>query len=130
MTRRLSPRLLLIGALALSVLANMFLLGHAVRNWGAGHDAVRLPEAIGAAYSPEVRAEFRNLLRADRRRALEALYDLREARQRLGAAVNAATLDVAEIERAMQDVRTATEALQRVMQELLLEAVKRTRGPG
>lgn len=128
MRRRLSPRLLLIGALALSVLANVFLLGHALSSRDAGPASVSLPESIGAAYPPEVRAEFRSLLRADRRRALEALHALREARQRLATATNATTLDVAEVERAMQDVRTATEALQRVMQELLLEALKRTRG--
>ena len=43
-------------------------------------------------------------------------------------AANATPFDDAEVERAMLDVRAATETLQRLMQEFLLEALQRTRG--
>lgn len=128
MRRRSWPQLALVAVLVLSVLANVFLLGYAARNMGAGPDAGILAQSVGGAYPAEVRAEFRNLLRENRPRTVEALRDLREARQNLATAANAVPFDEAEVERAMQDVRAATETLQRLMQEFLLEALKRTRG--
>ncbi|ESR23482.1 periplasmic heavy metal sensor [Lutibaculum baratangense] len=128
MSRRSGPRLALAVALGASLLANAFLLGFAVRNTGQGPFAGFQAESIGRSYPDQVRAEFRNLLRENRPRALAALRELREARRNLAAAANAATFDEAEVERIMQDVRTATEALQRLMQEFLLEALRRTHG--
>lgn len=128
--RRSWPQLMLVTALALSILANVFLLGFVARNIGTGPDAGILAENIGGAYSPEVRAEFRNLLRENRPRTFSALRDLRQARQDLATAANAATFNEAETERAMQDVRAATEMLQGLMQEFLLEALRRTRDTG
>lgn len=121
-------QLMLFAMLAVSVLANVFLLGFAARNMGVVSDGGALVESVGGAYPAEVRAEFRNLLRENRPRTFAALRDLRQARQGLATAANAATLDEAEVERAMQDVRATTEALQRLMQEFLLEALRRTRG--
>ena len=128
MRRQSWPRLVLAAALAVSVLANVFLLGHAARNIGGVPIAGNLAASVGAAYPPEVRAEFRNLLRENRPRTLVALRDLRQARVDLVRAANAAPLDEAEIERAMGDVRAATEALQRLMQHFLLDALKQKRG--
>lgn len=126
--RRSWPQLLLLAGLALSILANVFLLGFVARSVGTGPDAGVFAESVGGAYPAEVRAEFRNLLRENRPRTLAALRDLRQARQGLATTANAATINEAEIERAMQDVRAATDKLQRRMQELLLEALRRTRG--
>lgn len=128
MRRRSWSQLALVALLALSVLANVFLLGFAARNIGAGADTGVLVESVGGAYPAEVRAEFRDLLRENRPRTVAALRDLRQARQNLATAANTTPFDEAEIERAMQDVRAATETLQRLMQEFLLEALKRTRG--
>lgn len=125
--RRSWPQLLLVAALALSILANVFLLGFAARSMGTGPDAGVLAESVGGTDPSEVRAEFRNLLRENRPRTFAALRDLRQARQDLATAANAATFNEAEVERAMQDVRAATETLQRLMQEFLLEALRRTR---
>ncbi len=128
MTRQSWPRLVLSAALAVSVLVNVFLLGFAARSIGTVPIAGNLAESVGRAYPAEVRAEFRNLLRENRPRALAALRDLRQARENLVRAANAAHQDEAEIESAMGDVRAATEALQRLMQDFLLEALMRNRG--
>jgi len=128
MRRRSWSQLALVAVLALSVLANVFLLGFAAKNMGAGPDAGILAESVGGSYPAEVRAEFRNLLRENRPRTVAALRDLRQARQNLATAANATPFDDAEVERAMLDVRAATETLQRLMQEFLLEALQRTRG--
>lgn len=127
MRRTSWSQLILVTALALSILANVFLLGFVARNMGAGPEAGVLAESIGAAYPAEVRTEFRHLLRENRPRTVAALRDLRQARQGLTTAMNKATFDEAAVERAMQNVRTATEALQSLMQEFLLEALKRRR---
>lgn len=128
MSRQSWPRLVLSAALAVSVLANVFLLGFAARSVGTVPIAGNLAESVGGAYPAEVRAEFRNLLRENRPRTLAALRDLRQAREDLVRAANVAPQDEAEIERAMRDVRAATEALQRLMQDFLLEALMRNRG--
>jgi uncharacterized membrane protein len=126
--KRSWPQLALVGALALSVIANVFLLGAMARNIGGGSDAGMLVENAGRAYPAEVRGEFRRLLRDNRPRTLAALRDLRQARQRLAAAASSEALDEAELEIAMREVRAATETLQRTVQDLLLEALRRTRG--
>jgi len=112
--------------LVLSVVTNVFLLGFVARNNGIISGAGILAGSAGQAYPAEVRAEFRNLLRENRLRTVAALRDLRQARQALAAAVNADPLNEAEVERTMEDVRQATEGLQRLMQQYLLSALKRT----
>lgn len=128
MTRRSTLQLVLVTALALSVIANGFLLGFVARSIGAGGGLAMLSESVGSAYPAEVRGEFRRLLRENRPRTRAALRDLRQARQKLAATARAAPLDETEARRAMQEVRAATDALQSLVQELLLEALKRTRG--
>lgn len=121
-------QLALVLALAVSVIANGFLLGFVARSIGADGGAEILAEGAGSAYPAEVRAEFRSLLSDNRQHTRAALRDLRQARRNLAAAAGAATLDEAEATRAMQEVRAATEALQRLVQDLLLEALRRTHG--
>lgn len=128
MNRRSTLQLVLVTALALSVIANGFLLGFVARSIGAGGGVAALSETVGNAYPAEVRAEFRSLLRENRPRTRAALRNLRQARQKLAATARATALDETEVKRAMQEVRAATEALQSLGQELLLEALKRTRG--
>jgi len=123
-------QLALVAALLLSIMANVFLLGFSAHGIGSAREAGGFAESIGAAYSPEVRAEFRKLLREDRARTLATLRDLREARRSLATAANAAMLNEAEVRHAMEKVRQQTGALQQLMQEHLLEALKRTRGAG
>lgn len=123
-------QLALVLALAASVIANGFFLGFVARSIGADGGAEILAEGVGSAYPAEVRAEFRSLLSDNRPRTRAALRDLRQARRNLAAAAGAATLDEAEATRAMREVRAATEALQRLVQDLLLEALRRTHGAG
>jgi len=53
---------------------------------------------------------------------------LRQARRNLESVVIATPLDAAAAQDAMEDVRRATNELQRLMHQLLLEALKQARG--
>ncbi|TIO10660.1 periplasmic heavy metal sensor [Mesorhizobium sp.] len=110
--------------LALSLAGNFFLLGyaaHGLRQGGAGR--VLMTEIAGA-YPPEVRKEFRSILRENRQRTFSALRELRVARANLAAAQDASPFDEAAVKDAMAAVRTATTNLQATMQDYLLTALK------
>lgn len=127
MTRHSWLQIVLVAALALSLLANFFLAGYAFKQNRMGLGGGMVAEALAGAYPQEVRSEFRKLLRENRREAFAALRDLRQARRAMAEAANATPYRQADVEQAMADVRAATEALQARMQELLLEALKNTR---
>jgi uncharacterized membrane protein len=120
-------RLLLATGLAVSLLANAFLVGFIVRGERQPRGSF-LAQSIASAYPDDVRAGFRQRLRDNWPRVLAALRDLRAARRALAETANAVPLDAAAVERAMTDVRTATDALQRLMQELLLETLRARQG--
>jgi uncharacterized membrane protein len=127
MTRRAWLQILLVVALAISVLANVFMAGFIVKTSRAGLGGGIVAEALVRAYPQEVRTEFRRLLRENRPRTFAALRELRQARRALAEASTATPYVEADVQRAMQRVRTATDELQSLMQGLLLEALRNTR---
>lgn len=127
MTRRSWLQIVLVAALALSLLANFFLAGYAFKQNRMGLGGGMVAEALGSAYPQDVRSEFRKLLRENRREAFAALRQLRQARRTMSEATNATPYSQADVEQAMAGVRVATEALQAMMQGLLLQALRNTR---
>ncbi|BBK30967.1 heavy-metal resistance protein [Stella humosa] len=127
MIRPSGLRLLLAAVLALSLVANFFLAGYALNDRGRAQAGGILAEGALAAYPEPVRQEFRRILRDNRLRTFAALRDMREARRSLAEAVNARPFDEAAVTRAMAAVRSATDGLQRLMQEFLLQALRETR---
>ena len=110
--------------LALSLAVNFFLVGYAVHGLRQGAAARVLLSEIASSYPPEVRKEFRGVLRDNRARTFQALRELRAARADLAAAQNATPFDEAPVKGAMAAVRTATTSLQATMQDYLLMALK------
>jgi uncharacterized membrane protein len=110
--------------LALSLAANFFLIGYLAHGLRQGAAARGLIAEIAGAYSPEVRKEFRSVMRDNRPRTFAALSDLRAARARLAAAEKASPFDEAAVKEAMAAVRTATTNLQATVQDYLLTALK------
>jgi uncharacterized membrane protein len=127
MTRRSWLQMFLVAALVISVLANFFMLGFIVKTQRAGLGRGVAAETLVGAYPKEVRTEFRRLLRENRRQTFAALREVRQARRALADASSATPYVEADVERAMQRVRAATDALQAMMQGLLLEALRNTR---
>ncbi|MBZ9683557.1 MULTISPECIES: periplasmic heavy metal sensor [unclassified Mesorhizobium] len=110
--------------LALSLAVNFFLVGYAMYGLRQGAAAGVLLSEIASNYPPEVRNEFRSVLRDNRARTFQALRDLRSARANLAAAQKATPFDEAAVKDAMAAVRSATTNLQATMQEYLLTALK------
>ena len=110
--------------LALSLAVNFFLVGYAMHGLRQGAAARVLLSEIASTYPPEVRKEFRGVLRDNRARTFQALRELRTARANLAAAQKATPFDEAAVKAAMAAVRTATTSLQATMQDYLLTALK------
>lgn len=110
--------------LALSLAVNFFLVGYAVHGLRQGAAARVLLSEIGSSYPPEVRKEFRGVLRGNRARTFQALRELRAARAILAAAQKATPFDEAAVKDAMTAVRNASTNLQATMQDYLLMALK------
>jgi uncharacterized membrane protein len=110
--------------LALSLAVNFFLVGYAMHGLRQGAAARVLLSEIASTYPPEVRKEFRGVLRDNRARTFQALRELRTARANLAAAQKAKPFDEAVVKAAMAAVRTATTSLQATMQDYLLTALK------
>ncbi|MCX7304984.1 MAG: periplasmic heavy metal sensor [Hyphomicrobiales bacterium] len=127
MTQRSWLQIGLVAALALSVLANFFLAGYLARHHRAGIGGGTVAEALVRAYPEDVRKEFRKLLRENRSRTFAAVRALLQARRALADAAGATPYIQADVEKAMAGVRASTEALQAMMQRLLLEALRNTR---
>lgn len=116
------PRLVLLGVFIASLVGNFFSLGYLFKQERDAPAMSILAEGAFSAYPDDVRTEFRRLLRENRAKTVQSLRQLREARREL-ASVSAPPLKEAEVRKAMADVRVATDALQRLMQDLLLEAL-------
>jgi uncharacterized membrane protein len=129
MTRRSWLQIVLAAALVLSVVANFFLAGYVFRQHrtGFGLGPGMVAEALVRAYPQEVRKEFRKLLRENRQQAFGALRELRQARRALAETATATPYVQSDVEQALARVRDATDALQDLIQELLLEALEKTR---
>lgn len=110
--------------LALSLAFNFFLVGYAMHGLRQGAATRVLLSEIASSYPPEVRKEFRGILRDNRARTFQALRDLRSARATLAAAQTAKPFDETAAKDAMAAVRSATTNLQATMQDYLLTALK------
>jgi uncharacterized membrane protein len=128
MTRRSSLTAILI-LLGLSVALNVFMIGYAVHGLREATSAGNLVENVASIYPPEVRQEFRSVMRENRVRTFAALRELRRTRTSLAAAVAASPYDENAVRDAMKNVRDATENLQAVIQDYLLTALKRSKNP-
>jgi uncharacterized membrane protein len=126
MTRRSIWTIVLI-LLGLSVALNVFLIGYAAHGLREGASARSLVETATSIYPPEVRQEFRRVMRENRPRTFVALRDLRRARTGLAAVIAASPFDEVAVQAAMKDVRDATDNLQAVIQDYLLTALKRSK---
>jgi uncharacterized membrane protein len=116
--------MLFVAVFAISLIANIFLLGYAIKSQRQAAVGGILAEGIVTMYPEATRMEFRRVLRENWSRTLAALRDLHEARRNLTTAASIMPLDEQEVERRMRDVRDATGALQTLMQELLLQALR------
>ena len=110
--------------LALSLATNFFLIGYAAHGMRQGTESRALMNEIAGTYPPEVRNEFRSILRDNRSRTFQVLRDLRTARANLATAEKASPFDEAAAKNAMATVRAATTTLQATMQDYLLTALK------
>ncbi len=72
--------------LALSIAANFFLGGHSILCLRQGASARVLLSEMAASYPPEVRQEFRGIVRDNRTRTFEMVRELRNARAALATA--------------------------------------------
>lgn len=110
--------------LALSLALNFFFIGYVAHGLRQAVAARGLISEVVGAYSPEVRKEFRSVMRDNRARTFAALRDLRAARADLAAAEKAEPFDEAAVRQAMAAVRAATTNLQSTVQDYLLTAMK------
>jgi len=113
--------------LGLSVALNVFLIGYAAHGLRESASARSLVENVASIYPPDVRQEFRGVMRENRPRTFAALRDLRRARSNLAATIAASPLDEVAVQAAMKGVRDATDNLQAVVQDYLLTALKRSK---
>ncbi|RWF43227.1 MAG: periplasmic heavy metal sensor [Mesorhizobium sp.] len=109
--------------LALSLALNFFFIGYAAHGLRQAAVGRGLLAEVAGAYSPEVRKEFRAVMRDNRGRTFEALRQLRAARADL-AAEKAQPFDEGAVRQAMAAVRAATTNLQATVQDYLLAAMK------
>ena len=124
MTRRSWTWAAVLVVLALSLALNFFFIGYAAHGLRQAAVARGLLAEVAGAYSPEVRKEFRAVMRDNRARTFEALRQLRAARADLTAAEKAQPFDEAAVRQAMAAVRAATTNLQATVQDYLLAAMK------
>lgn len=115
------------GVLLVSLVLNFFLLGFVLKDrWGARGTNI-LVDGVAASYSEDIRREFRHVLRENWQGTAAAIQDLRTARRELAATAGKSPFDEQEVKRAMAKVRASTDALQALLQDYLLEALKRGR---
>jgi uncharacterized membrane protein len=120
------PRAILFAVFAASLVGNFFSLGYILKSQLDAPAMSILAEGAFSAYPEEVCVEFRRLLRENRARTVAALGKLRGARRQLASVASTSPLNEPDVTKAMTDVREATEALQRLMQDLLLQALRST----
>jgi uncharacterized membrane protein len=128
LTRRGWFQLVLVVLLGLSVITNFFLLGVVARGGGEAPGLRFVVNQLAGAYPPEVRTEFRRVMREERAKTFAALRELRAARGRMTEAANTTPYDEKAVEEAMKGVREATSNLQELIQEYLLTALRNVRG--
>jgi uncharacterized membrane protein len=118
--------LILAIALTVSLCLNLFAGGA----WLAGRWIDRRLETVAAtvmrAYPPDLRRDVLRRLLQDRAELRAVAGGLREARQRMVAAMRADPLDRAALDVAMAEVRARTGALQALLQSALADTLAET----
>jgi uncharacterized membrane protein len=113
---------LVVAALAISLLANVFAASFILGQWFSN----TRPEAVISAprYPQPIRSAAREALRENRGELIPALVRLRRARLAMFDAARAAEFEPATLEAAMAEVRSATTAVQAIAQGALAKAIR------
>ncbi len=113
--------IVLSGLLVVSVCLNLFAAGAWVATRWHRHPLAMMM----LSYPPSLRQDLRDRLLAAGPKLKAALFELREARQRMFALMRADPLDREALERAMADVRAKTTELQAIVQAVLAESLEK-----
>ncbi len=113
--------IVLSGLLVVSVCLNLFAAGAWVATRWHRHPLAMMM----LSYPPSLRQDLRDRLLAAGPKLKAALFELREARQRMFAIMRADPLDKEALERAMADVRAKTTELQAMVQAVLAESLEK-----
>ena len=118
---------LVVGALALSVLVNVFLGGYVAGQFRELRTGAGLAAALMEVWPEAYRKPIRRALVADRAALLESFATLRKERRQMLEAIKAEPFDENAVRDRMDDVRDATTAVQKRAQETVLKAIIETR---
>ncbi len=121
--RRDRGRLILIGALALSLIGNAVAVGGALR-LAALRAEVLGPAADSALFPRATRLVLREALKAHQAELLPPLHDLARQRAVLVATASARPFDRAAVAAEMAEIRRMTDALLAQTQTILLDALE------
>jgi len=121
-------RTALFAVVAASLVGNFFSFGYVLKSQRDMPAMSVLADNAFTAYPDEVRVEFRRLLRENKSKSVAALARLREARRQMASAAGSSPFNEADVAKSMAEVREATQSLQRLMQDLLLEALRTVDG--
>lgn len=127
MTRSSLLRTAVFVLLTISLAANFFTIGYLVHRWQSGSSAFSM--ALAERYSPDVQRAFREVLRDNRSTLRTVLAELRAVRDVQEALSRQHPVDEAAMREAMAQVRTKTEALQRILQDYLLTVLRNAESP-
>ncbi|MCE6076734.1 periplasmic heavy metal sensor [Agrobacterium vitis] len=108
--------------LIFSLAGNFFAVGYIAHGWRSGSAASFLD--FEARYQSDVRAAFGDVLRENRDAVRSAVAELTAARDAQADLARQHPLNETTIRTAMANVRGKTEALQTILQEYLLSALK------
>lgn len=117
----------IVGILALSLAANLLILGYAASRFRSGDEASAIERivALGVrAFPREMRREIGDQLGRHRGELRSAFRDVREARRRVFSAMAAEPFSRAELDASFAEVRRKTEKLQRLGQDLVGDVVE------
>jgi len=122
MTMRHWGIVMVVAALAISLLVNVFALSFIAGRWSAGGSRVDAA-AFALPYPEPIRAATREVLRENRVEVIAALARLRRARLAMFEEARRPDIDRGALDKAMAEVRAATTALQEVAQAALAKAL-------
>lgn len=113
---------IVVAALAMSLVANLFVVSFIAGEWsGANTRLLSLGQIL--PYPESIRADVREELRDNRAALAPALRRVREARMAMFEVARAPNLDEAALKTAMAEMRSATTALQEISQDALAKAL-------
>lgn len=113
---------IVLAALAMSLVANLFVVSFVAGEWSGANTR---PASLGQIlpYPESIRADVRKELRDNRAILAPALRRVREARIAMYEAARAPSLDETALKAAMAEMRSATTALQEISQDALAKAL-------